>query len=46
MAPEKYRGSARNFVIGLVLVLVIMFFPRGLVFLKFKMKAWLAKAKA
>lgn len=46
LAPEKYRGSSRSFLIGLVLILVIMFFPRGLVFLKFKVKAWLAKAKA
>lgn len=44
IAPDKFRGPARNFITGLVLVLVIMFFPRGLVFLKFKMKAWFAKS--
>jgi branched-chain amino acid transport system permease protein len=43
IAPEKFRGPARNTIIGLVLVLVIMFFPRGLVFLKFKIKAMMSK---
>lgn len=42
--PEKLQGPSRNLLVGLVLVLVIMFFPRGLVFLKFKMKAWLSKS--
>lgn len=44
IAPEKFRGPARNTLIGLALVLAIMFFPRGLVFMKFKVKAWLSKS--
>jgi branched-chain amino acid transport system permease protein len=43
IAPDKFQGPARNTIVGLVLVLVIMFFPRGLVYMKFKMKAWLSK---
>ncbi len=43
IAPDKFQGPARNTIVGLVLVLVIMFFPRGLVYMKFKVKAWLSK---
>ena len=43
IAPEKFRGPARNTIIGLVLVLVIMFFPRGIIFMKFKIKAMMSK---
>ncbi len=43
IAPDKFQGPARNTLIGLVLVLVIMFFPRGFVYMKFKVKAWLSK---